>query len=1260
MRLRGTESKQLEEMGEDTDGLISSTSKLRDTIKSLSGVDIMMPDGQTFKSTYDIMKEISKVYNDLADIDKANLLETIAGKHRASDVQSMISNWSQVEKATSSAINAEGSAMKEYKIHMDTIQASLNALKSTWQEFANTFMKASDLKALIDVLKVALDILTQIVDKVGALPLLATGIGIFASKKGGFNLLNTLGNVGMFSKLFNNKEINTTTSSIGNMLETVADSSKGASAGLETVAVGAEAVGTASKGASIGVSLLNGLLVGLVATGISLAIKGLDWYANRAVNASKEANEAFDESIDKVDELSRKSTSLDELINKYEELGNQEKTAQVNSQIAEIQQEINSLIGTQADNIDLVNGKYEEQLNKLKQIKIELNNKKLEQSQDAYKKSKNASAKASGETSSLFGFNNIGTTVDDTQKMTSNDKKVLQALKSINYGRYTEMLSTSLLGDKISLTSDISPKVTKDGIITTKNNGARERKKALEEFKKYLEDNVDSQLYSESSIYTMINDAINKYDEYINKESEQIKNVLNLLPENIMSQDENFKNLKVDSVVDYDKAMSMLKDIVMDNADVKDALSKGLIDEEDIDKSVTTYMSGLQDIGKFHKDWLKQYQKDEKDTAEKVKQYRTYDVVDNLAEKRSGVATYQKIISESNSSTGLTSETIAEVEKLYSNIKGYDASKIFEKTANGIQVNRKELEKLQAQYLKEDLNQNYMELAEMTNEYKSLGVAIANCTDEQEKKDLLDRQETLKTKIEETARLTSQYEALTSAYNKWIIAQNTEDEGAKYDAFAGYLDTLKELNKKGLIGTDQYQSSVQLMSYEDLTGKDASEYQKVYNKQISTISKYFNGQKSGVESFFKYVNKQHPNWAKIENGKWVVDLGLNGADVVAKQLGVSVDLIESILRKSAEFGANTNLSYYENDLQSIVTHAKTANETLKEMGKTTHTFNFDTTSIEEVNKELEEIKELYKNLPKNEDGTINVEAEGAKETITVLNALLRKKQELENNKITVLDIKLNGDKIEKDSEKIVDKLQKLKTNMDEYSINFAIGGDTETFKNNLASVISEIKKTKPEILAKLKLDNEEFTTAINNVNNSINIGAEINQKDVDTIVKYLSGITPTMVADVDVNDKKVKDYQKTTKKAKGEVEWSNNDKKVNNFKNKTQKAKGVIEWFNDNETILNKFSATGIVNWKLGSYNALEKPKSKQVDGSANTYVSGSAYANGKKSGDWSVGVNGKALVGELGAEIKVSNGKWELVGADSAEFVDVKNNDIK
>lgn len=35
----------------------------------------------TFKSTYQILKEISEVYDDLADVDQANLTELLAGKH---------------------------------------------------------------------------------------------------------------------------------------------------------------------------------------------------------------------------------------------------------------------------------------------------------------------------------------------------------------------------------------------------------------------------------------------------------------------------------------------------------------------------------------------------------------------------------------------------------------------------------------------------------------------------------------------------------------------------------------------------------------------------------------------------------------------------------------------------------------------------------------------------------------------------------------------------------------------------------------------------------------------------------------------------------------------------------------------------------------------------------------------------------------------------------------------------------------------------
>ena len=67
LRLRGTSvSGQLEEMGEDTEGLVSA-SKMRDKIKGLAGVDILTDTG-AYKSTYEILLEISKVWKDITDI----------------------------------------------------------------------------------------------------------------------------------------------------------------------------------------------------------------------------------------------------------------------------------------------------------------------------------------------------------------------------------------------------------------------------------------------------------------------------------------------------------------------------------------------------------------------------------------------------------------------------------------------------------------------------------------------------------------------------------------------------------------------------------------------------------------------------------------------------------------------------------------------------------------------------------------------------------------------------------------------------------------------------------------------------------------------------------------------------------------------------------------------------------------------------------------------------------------------------------------
>lgn len=96
LRLRGAKA-ELEDMQEDTDGLCDSTSKLREQIKSLTGVDIMLDDN-TFKSTTDIIKELGAVWDKLSDSSQAATLELIAGKSRANNVAALLKNYQKLMK----------------------------------------------------------------------------------------------------------------------------------------------------------------------------------------------------------------------------------------------------------------------------------------------------------------------------------------------------------------------------------------------------------------------------------------------------------------------------------------------------------------------------------------------------------------------------------------------------------------------------------------------------------------------------------------------------------------------------------------------------------------------------------------------------------------------------------------------------------------------------------------------------------------------------------------------------------------------------------------------------------------------------------------------------------------------------------------------------------------------------------------------------------------------------------------------------------
>lgn len=181
LRLRGAKA-ELEDMGEDTDGLCESSSKLREQLQALTGVDIMLNDN-TFKSTTQIVKELGATWDKLSDSSQAAALELVAGKTRANNVAALLKNYKQIDNVLGSLEDAEGSALKENEAIVDSINGRIKTLSATAEEFWQKFINTDFVKNVVSLASDLLGLLTKIVDKFGTIPTLATAISAALSFK---------------------------------------------------------------------------------------------------------------------------------------------------------------------------------------------------------------------------------------------------------------------------------------------------------------------------------------------------------------------------------------------------------------------------------------------------------------------------------------------------------------------------------------------------------------------------------------------------------------------------------------------------------------------------------------------------------------------------------------------------------------------------------------------------------------------------------------------------------------------------------------------------------------------------------------------------------------------------------------------------------------------------------------------------------------------------------------------------------------------
>ena len=1245
LRLRGMTG-ELEELGEEVDENVVSISAMQTKVLNLTGgkVNIFKDDG-SFKSTYDIMKEISEIYYDLSDVNRASLLETIAGKNRASDVQALIDNWKQVENATESAYNAEGSAMAEYSIHMDTLQASLNELSSAWQEFSNIFLDTDFLKNGIDSLTTLLELLGKLIDNVGVMPIILAGISGYTSVKKNdsiFNALNLASNVkkdingialSMNAYNASMKTGDVVTQNFGKGLmqqsQTVANLSTGFGSATKSLIKYASSTKTATIAttafnavASFGTSLL-------ISMGISAILNCFNSYNEKLKEAREQTQESLNITKESVQQYKEEANTLNELSSRYEKLKKSgDISPESRAEIAEIQKNIVDLVGAEANELDLVGGKLDDNLKKLEQYK----NKLLEKESDSLIHQFN-----------LIKENNKNANVqDDSEKIAPLSEKYDIAGDIGASRKYLKQIGVDYgfnpFVNKVGLDAELNEFNNYEEIESAKEALDYYKKIKKEWIKAYSDDKGVSVGYAEkmlsktNDVFGKLNTQISKLEVQTKEEKQVIQNYLDNQLISISKYDKDLNDIKVDSADDYQKYVDIFTDKILNDRNIKEGIEQGYFTKEEVKNSVETYISGLDQISAYTRNWQAKYKNIEMQVSFSK---------DSLNKAKTDLETLYAGITESNSSTGLSSDSINNIKALYSELEGYDASKLFERTSIGIKLNRNELEKLQSQYENQNKSAIHSNLRDLIVEYEDLKERIAKCTDEERKAELQSELASKEDQINEVRNLASEYDSLTSAYHKWEQAQSTPNEGDAYDSYTENLKNLKNLYSKGLIGIDDFQSGVQLMTNEDLTGKTAQEYAQVYKEQLPIVQKFFKEGKNGCENFLKSVEALDKGWAKQnKDGSWEFDFD---NDKLAKELGISVDLVELLVDKLVAFGFEVDKDYSLDGINSLKELAKDAVNTLNELNKTELKFNFDSKNIKDANSEIEKAQKLLDTY-KNDDGVLDLTVAGASEAQTVLETLIRQRQSL--NQPVIMDIKLNKDELETDYGYTVTLLQSLQKYADTLEVKIKTGQDTSDTKTKIQDTINELNKLPEEVKTSIGFNEKDVKKKLSNIA-KIKPDVDLKEEDVETIRNTIASVKPEMLAKVDKTE--IKKFKKEKIDKKGNVTFDlKKTKELKDFMKSTPTVKGKVE-FTSTTPPKNKNSDDD----KPAPSRSDKKTGKIGADGTAN--VKGSAFAKG----NWSIKGSGKALVGELGQELVVRDGRYFTVGDNGAEFFDYKPNDI-
>lgn len=490
-------------------------------------------------------------------------------------------------------------------------------------------------------------------------------------------------------------------------------------------------------------------------------------------------------------------------------------------------------------------------------------------------------------------------------------------------------------------------------------------------------------------------------------------------------------------------------------------------------------------------------------------------------------------ISESTSATGLSAESIANLKTMYADLDGYDPSKLFERTENGIHLNERALKDLQEEYENTIAKNFKKELEGLKSEYETAARELENLeagTEEYDK--TLNKMKGINDQIQDVQNLMSQYDGLTSAYNKWINAQSADKERDSYENIGSQYDEMKTLVEQGWFGDEELNAYLDLLlGVENRTGSVAEQFEKLgktidgTNHSLLDYWKYDEDNNlvtDGLFDFLDDVAKFNSEYAGVgEDGKYWFDFSGDNIDEIAKKFGTTTEMIQLFERALIDTGAvvDMGINYdnidYSEELKKAEEASKNAKDRLKEFineaasadGQSVDIdvklldYDITTMNLEEISNKITELE--------NARATIDVDTEEGAAAVALING------EIENLKSAKVTLSISA-AIEGGS--TVEKL----LGMSDEELATTLNIDTTVDKTSLdiaKQQLESLKTTAEDTSVTVKIDESQFnalTATDKTVNLTVNIVGDEDVTTLQTTIDDLDG--KTVIVSVDTTD----------------------------------------------------------------------------------------------------------------------------------------------